>query len=258
MPRAFQKGLLAIYDRVRATGILNTALGRMAFEYVYTQYKELYEARDIALLRPYVRPDTWVIDVGANIGFFTTRFAQWVSGSGKVLALEPETANMQQLHLKLSKARQTQFVECLQIAVSDASGEALLILNPAHPGDHKLDTGSGQGVAVPMTTIDDVLLAHNTPPVSLLKIDVQGAEMHVLRGAENTLITQHPVLYLELDDDGLYQFGSSARALLEWSVARGYLLHMIANQTISPPLTIDTVMHEERKQGYIDVLLIPQ
>jgi FkbM family methyltransferase len=256
MARLFQNILLTLYDRVRATGVLNTSAGRAAFEYAYNMYKVRYEARDIALLRPYVQPDTWVIDVGANIGFFTQRFAHWVSGSGRIIALEPEPSNARQLQRRLTQARLAQQVECIQAAVSDVPGEALFTLNPAHPGDHKLDTGSGQGILVPVTTIDTLVSERDTPPVSLIKVDVQGAEMHVLRGAEHTLQTQHPVLYLELDDQGLRQFGSHAAALLEWCVSYGYALHIISQQTISPPLSIEAVIQRAHEQGYIDVLLL--
>jgi FkbM family methyltransferase len=257
MARAIQNILLGLYDRVRATGVLNTPAGRAAFEYAYNMYKVRYEARDIALLRPYVQPDTWVIDVGANIGFFTQRFARWVSGAGRVIALEPEATNARQLQRRLSQAGLSQAVECMQAAVSDTPGEALFALNPAHPGDHKLATGGGQGILVPVTTIDTLLAERQTPRVSLIKVDVQGAEMHVLHGAEHTVQTQHPVLYLELDDSGLHQFGSSAAALLEWCLARGYAAHIIAQQTISPPLSIEAVVQHTHEQGYIDVLLLP-
>jgi FkbM family methyltransferase len=257
MARVLQNLLLSLYDRVRATGVLNTSAGRAAFEYAYHMYKVRYEARDMALLRPYVAPDTWVIDVGANIGFFTQPFAQWVSGSGRVIALEPEDTNARQLQRRLTQARLVQKVECIQAAVSDTPGEALFMLNPAHPGDHKLDTGSGQGVLVPVTTIDTLVAERQTPHVSLIKVDVQGAEMHVLRGAEHTLQTQHPVLYLELDDQGLRQFGSHAGALLEWCAARGYASHIITQQTVSPPLPVETVVGHAQEQGYIDVLMLP-
>jgi hypothetical protein len=88
--RTVQAGLLACYRVVTATGVLNTAWGRTLFETTYWLYKRHYETGSIMSLQKWVKPGTVVIDVGANIGYFTLPFASWVRDGGKVLAIEPE------------------------------------------------------------------------------------------------------------------------------------------------------------------------
>ena len=87
MNRLLQDGLIGLYGLVKKTGALDTPAGRKLFEASYGFYKDRLEAGPILMLRPYVRPGSWVIDVGANIGFFTRRFASWVSQGGKVIAV---------------------------------------------------------------------------------------------------------------------------------------------------------------------------
>ena len=80
----------------------------------------------------------------------------------------------------IAKASLTDVVETIRAAVAEFTGEGLLEVNPGHPGDHKLGT---EGVPIATTTIDDLLAARGWPEVSLIKIDVQGAEARVLAGA---------------------------------------------------------------------------
>src|SRR5262245_1976654 len=97
MNQLLQDGLIRLYRLVKATGGLDAAPGRRIFEASYLIYKDRLEAGPIGVLRSCVRPGTLVIDVGANIGYFTRRFAGWVSEGGRVLAVEPEAVNFARL-----------------------------------------------------------------------------------------------------------------------------------------------------------------
>ena len=175
-----QTGLIGLYRLVKATGGLDTAPGRRIFEASYLFYKDRFEAGPIRMLRPYVRPKTIVIDIGANIGYFTRRFATWVSQGGRVVAVEPESLNFARLQHAVATAGLRDVVETVQAAVAERAGEGFLEINPGHPGDHRLGT---TGLPVAMTTVDDLLASRDWPEVSLIKIDVQGAEARVLAGA---------------------------------------------------------------------------
>ena len=129
---------LAIYRTVAATGVLNTSFGRALFERAYLFYKAHYEAGPVNLLRQWVRPNTVVIDVGANVGFFTLQFASWVTDGGKVIAIEPEAKNFARLESAVGRAGFAAVVETVNAAAGDTTGKALLEINPLHPGDHKL------------------------------------------------------------------------------------------------------------------------
>src|SRR5205823_4492379 len=105
---------------------LETAPGRRLFEASYQLYKDRLEAGPIRMLRPCVRPGTSVIDVGANIGFFTRQFAGWVSEGGRVIAVEPEAVNFARLQHAVTAAGLGDVVELIQGAVAERTGEGLL------------------------------------------------------------------------------------------------------------------------------------
>jgi FkbM family methyltransferase len=249
-----QGGLIGVYRLVKATGWLDTALGRRVFEESYRVYKDRLEAGPIQMLRPWVRPNTLVIDVGANIGFFTRQFASWVSDGGKVIALEPEAVNYARLQHAIAKAGLTHVVETIQAAVAETTGEGFLEINPGHPGDHKLGTA---GTPIAMTTIDDVLTSRGWPEVSLIKVDVQGAEARVLAGARGALERFRPALFLEVDDQQLRRYGSSAADLLTSTTAQGYRIHTRVGKGISSPLSLDQALALGETKEYVDMLLLP-
>jgi hypothetical protein len=106
-----------------------------------------------------------------------------------------------------------------------------------------------------MITLDDLLRARGWPEVSLIKIDVQGAEARVLAGAREVLERFRPALFLEADDRGLKEYGSSATELLTSCTERGYAIHARAGKGLSAPLSIDQALADT--EGYTDFLILP-
>src|SRR5260221_14068595 len=130
MKKALQAILLTAYRIVLATGIMRTPLGQRSYERCYHLYKRWFEARQIDDLRRLVRLDTSVIDVGANIGFFTLRFADWVSGTGRVIALEPDPDNFLPLQRIGARAGPSEVVGLVGGAAAETWGTPVLTRNP--------------------------------------------------------------------------------------------------------------------------------
>lgn len=241
-----QRFLLRLYAWTVFTGILKTGWGQRAFLTAYTNYKSLIEARHADQLKSYVQADSVVIDVGANIGFFTLKFAHWVSGRGSVIAIEPEPVNVVRLRSSLARVGLESVVTLIEAAATDRPGQARLVLDASHPANHHLGP---EGIAVEAVSLDDVLEASGLPIVSLIKIDVQGAEMLVLRGAQRTLDRCEPALYVEVFDEGLRAQGSSAEELLEFLSSLGYRPYRLAAHGIVPAAEGDVA-------GYGDLLFV--
>jgi len=250
-----QSGALALYRLGKQSGVLSTSLGRNIFERAYSLYKTMFEAPYIGELQRLVRPGTTVVDVGAFIGFFSLRFANWVSGSGRVLALEPGPDNCARLKAKTERAGLTAVVDLVQAAAADVSGECRLAVNEVCPVDHKL---SEQGISVMATTLDDLLQARGWPLVSLVKIDVQGAEARVIAGAQRTIANFHPALFVEVSDSTLKEFGSSAEELLSSLVTAGYTIHRLEPNGISKAVPIERALEWQASAGYIDLLFLSE
>jgi FkbM family methyltransferase len=253
MRDAVQACLIRTYRLIHATGLLSTPVGEWAFRSAYTGYKRFIEARYLESLRSVVAPGTSVVDVGANLGFFTLAFASWVRDGGTVIAIEPESVNHGRLTRAVARAGVAHVVDVVRAAATEKSGEVGLIVNRHHPGDHRIGEA---GVRVPAVTIDDVLAARGRPRVSLMKIDVQGAEGRVLAGASQTLAALHPALFVEVCDEALRSHRSSAAALLRDLYGRGYRAYRTGRTGFSGPMTAAEALGRHATRSYVDLLFL--
>lgn len=230
-------------------------LARKAFVLAYTWYKEKIEAGPVAGLHHYVAAGSLVVDVGANIGFFTTRFADWVGPGGHVVAIEPDLENFGQLERRLARHDGAGRVSRLNAVAASERGTLRLRRNEVHPGDHKIAT-DGEGIEVAAVSIDDIVRDHHDLPLSLVKIDVQGAEMIVLAGASHTLRTQSPALFVEVDEMQLAEFGASSAILFNHLKTFGYQGHNLAADGTAAPIELAKLQAQLEARGYIDVLFL--
>lgn len=250
MRRAGQSIMLGAYRVLFARGLLRFAWGRRLFLALYELYKSTFEAGLIGGLRGYAPPGALVIDVGANVGFFTLRFARWIGPSGRVIAIEPEAANHAELVRRLGAHDLSGRVEAHRAVADAKAGNARLVINPDHPGDHRI---GDEGEPIPAVALDAVVPAGAN--VSLIKIDVQGAEMRVLAGAAAILARDKPALFVEVDPAGLARFGTGVDALLGWLAGFGYAPHRLTHAGAEPldRAALDRVL---AARGYTDLLFL--
>lgn len=250
MNRLLQDTLLSTYRLVFVRGLFRLGIGRRLFFALYDHYKLRFEAGPIERLRRYAPEGALVIDVGANVGFFTLRFARWVGAEGRIIAIEPEQQNFAELTRRLKAGKLAERVE-VHRAVADAKpGEACLVVNPDHPGDHRLGE---RGLPVPAVTID-ALTEHLSRMPSLIKIDVQGAEMRVLAGAERTLQRAKPALFIEVDPANLASFGCNAPQLFGYLYELGYRPFRLQHDGPPCPLSQPEQDALFGRRGYADIL----
>ena len=197
MIATIQRFLLAIADFALRRGLLATAPGRALFETAYQAYKSVLEAPAVESLHPFVGPGDWVIDVGANAGFFSRRFARWTTDGGRVIAIEPAPDNIARLNANLARWGLGGRVDVIAAAATDIDGEATLALDPGNPADHRL---SDTGETVRAVTLDRLVTDYGAPRICLVKIDVQGAEPMVLAGARALIARDKPVLVIEVSE----------------------------------------------------------
>lgn len=143
-----------------------------------------------------------VLDVGANLGCYSLLFSQWVGPSGQVYAFEPAMdtfCGLQQL-IELNEAQDV--VHPVQQAMSDASGE-VVFRSAGLQGDNRImadhEDDTAEVIRIPTVSIDEFCAAQQIQP-HLIKIDVEGYELDVLRGAQETIraARQHLALFVEM------------------------------------------------------------
>lgn len=220
----------------------------------YAGYKRHFEAGPIERLRAFIPDGSVVIDVGANVGFFSVRFAEWVGAGGKVIAIEPEEQNYNSLVAALKRAGLLGRVEPLKAVAAAEAGMARLELNPLHPADHKLSR-DGAGQPVTAVTLDALVQGKGPSRPALVKIDVQGAEMLVLRGMMDILDIAGPALFIELSELGLEKFDTSVVAILDLLEGKGYEPHWLT-QAGHKAANRPEILAGTAGAEYVDVLFL--
>jgi FkbM family methyltransferase len=178
-----------------------------------------YEAAEIESLSRFAESGSVVIDVGANIGMYSVALASAVGSAGKVLAFEPVPQTLDKLRRNIA-LNGLNNIEIVAAAAGEAAGsiDIRLANDSAYASivQVKQNRATGETLAVPVLTLDEVWEERHRPMISFCKVDVEGAELAVLKGAETMLRTCRPTLLLEGDA------GPELDALIAWLASRGY------------------------------------
>lgn len=151
-----------------------------------------YENEKQKLFESAVNEGDVVFDIGANVGFYTMLASVLVGPSGRVHAFEPVPRNIRFLneHLRLNRMSN---VEVIEAAVSDESGETGF---DDSPGSAMGFVSAAGALKVKTVAIDDLVAQGAVAPPDCMKIDVEGGEVLVLKGARSTLETYRPKIFL--------------------------------------------------------------
>lgn len=200
------------------------------------------KAAELGMLQSLIPPGSTTIDVGANVGDFTRRLHQ-LSKGGLVIAFEPQTMPRTVLSVTAYVRRKANIILFpFALGAPKPDGDRLVELKVplkskskvgsglAHIGD-ETDLASRfkiQRELVPLFSLDEIMAQIECPPVSLIKIDVEGGELNVLRGAIETLRKYRPALVCEVDNrEG--RFGIGKEELAEFLVGLGYVPRRITD-----------------------------
>ena len=163
-----------------------------------------YERRIQKALRESLKPGDVFFDIGANVGFFTLLGAKLVEPAGSVHAFEPVPRNVETLRRNV-RLNGWSHVHVHPVAVAATKGEQELLLTRDVGGASLTSAGIAipdvaNRLMVPTVAIDDLVERGDIPPPSVVKVDVEGAELGVLQGMQRTMAKHRPALLYEVDD----------------------------------------------------------
>ncbi|MEE8296748.1 MAG: FkbM family methyltransferase [Hyphomicrobium sp.] len=212
--------------RIRAD--LNDWLQRQIFMYGIYRVEEKH--RHMMLSR--VREGGTIVDVGAHIGYYSLLFAKRAGQSGRVFAFEPSTQTHARLVENIS-LNDLANITTVKAAASDEAGTATINLAAgSNTGSTSLhfDNGAVDTEQVETIVIDDYLERHGIDEVNLIKIDVEGHELHALQGLRRTVSVpaeKAPELFVEVNENTLQSAGTPMKAIFDELATAGYKAYRI-------------------------------
>jgi FkbM family methyltransferase len=201
----------------------------------FIYYWGCWEPDESWVLRALLRPGDVFVDVGANIGYFTLLAASIVGPSGRVIAFEATPPTLEELRHNVA-LNGFHNVETRGEAVFDQ--ERVVTISQPHDGNTganslRFQQGSGPSWQVPAVSLASALPAD--VPVRLLKIDVEGADLHALRGFEQRLRSADaPFVMCEVADSFLRQMGGSSDELMALMAGCGYQAYFCTRGRLTP------------------------
>lgn len=201
----------------------------------------------VPLMNKLARTGGVAIDVGAHSGYFTIWLSDAVGANGTVYAFEASPVIYEELRETID-SNGLRNVISRNNAVSDTSGQIDFFLAPNWKSEiSSMRRGEGKRISIEAVALDDVI--PDSQPVSFVKIDVEGAEMKVLKGMEAIIQRDGPVMVIEISDSWLKELGSSSAEVFDFLFRHGYEIYEIHKQ--------DCIKVTLPPQKQIDALCIP-
>jgi len=172
----------------------------------------IHEQHITELVKKTIKKEDVVVDLGANIGYFTLIFSKLVGPKGKVFAFEPDPTNFAILreNVLINKCSN---VILIQKAVSKISEEGIMYLSENNKGDHRIfDSGDNRKkITIETISLDDYF--KDSSRINFVKMDIQGSEILALRGMKEILEKnkKHIKILAEFWPNGLKKAGANPK-----------------------------------------------
>lgn len=224
-----------------------------------------WEPLETEIFLSLLRPGALVIDAGANFGHYALTATNAIGPQGLVIAFEPHPEPFALLGMN-RKLLPRDNLMAVQAGLGSSDGTMEIHTDSANPGGHSfyawnLREADGTSHRVPVHALDSFLSERGLDrAVGVIKIDVQGHEMEVLRGAVRTIERDQPAVLCEVTPEALRRAGSGVEEILEFFRTRGYRAEVLLPGTGSvKPMEYPELVEFFARSGveYHDVLFRP-
>lgn len=167
-----------------------------------------------------VKPNYIVIDVGAHIGSYTIKVGRTVGPEGKVIAIEPHPVNYEALLQNVAINRLSNVIP-VRVCLCNTLGYMKLYLASSSDRHSIVHQKSNQYMEVPSFTLDELLKRLDISHVDIIKIDVEGAELDVLKGSEQSLKKIEKIIV------STYHYADEVHEIAEYLMKQGFRIRKI-------------------------------
>jgi FkbM family methyltransferase len=215
----------------------NDACGRMIL-------RDRFETVESRFVEQFLKPGMVVLDIGAHHGYYTLLASHKVGPPGRVIAFEPSPRERQRLllHLKMNDSANVRVEE---LALSETEGRAeLYVVRGKETGCNSLRPPNVQqatdATEVSVARLDDYVKQKDLARVDFIKMDVEGAELPVLKGAAEFLTRRpRPVIFCEVQDMRTRAWGYPAKEIVGFLRQRGFRWYFLDADGALQPLPND-------------------
>jgi FkbM family methyltransferase len=184
-------------------------------------YKGCFEPMVTASLCRYVKPGMTVIDIGANIGCHTLRFAKLIGRNGKVIAFEPMPWAISKLKRNM-ELNDLNNIVIEKVALSDVSTKRAIYFRSSWTLDDGSTPDSKASEEVEFITLDEYVDRNKLDKIDFIKLDVDGHEYKVVRGGMKSILKFKPIMIIEFGKYTLDEHGDSLESLIDVLSSAGY------------------------------------
>lgn len=185
-----------------------------------------YETETKKFIEKFVKPGMVVLDIGANIGAHTLKLAKIVGPHGLVIAFEPMSYSLGKLKTNL-ELNAFENVQIEKLALSDRKDQVQTFFN----NSWRIFAGKNEQVAkseeiIEFIKLDEYVETKKIERIDFIKLDVDGYELKVLKGAKNSLIKFKPFICIELCKWTLNEYNERLDDLMDFIISLGYLISL--------------------------------
>ena len=219
-----------------------------------------YEEYETELFKKLIKPSMVVLDIGANIGYYSLIAAKLVGARGKVYAFEPDPLNYQLLLANIEANHFTNIIP-IQRIVSNKSGKTKLFKDRGSWGCHTLcernilTAGNGY-LEIEAITLDEFFKDKRDSKVDFIKMDVQGAEGLILERSFEILRHNDPIILMEFWPNGLRNLKADPLRVLQDLHHLNYSIKVIVHDVAQEIGGLEHIVAiAETTKGYVNLLL---
>jgi len=194
----------------------------------YKYFESDYELNNINFINNYVSKGMTAIDVGAHIGLLSVIMAKKVGTPGKVFSFEPTPSTFALLTKTIEINEVSNIVKPINKAVADKAGQTSFYVtdiaahNSNSLSNNKREYGNEKKIDVELVSLDDLAIDKKLTKVDFIKIDAEGAEYAVLKGAQVLLAKHRPKVILALHPNSIVNFGDSLSQIWDYILDKNY------------------------------------
>lgn len=188
----------------------------------------VYERYETELFRSKIKKGMVIVDIGANLGYYSAIASKHTGENGLVIAFEPEPNFFKLLSRNINRNK-LENVKLFEMAIADKTAEADLFLSDENKGHNSLIRSDElkTSARVKTTTLDEFLSSQKITKTDIIKMDIEGAEILAIEGMKNTLTKHKPLLFLEFSPHSIMKLNRNPLDFLSALRSIGYSIFEI-------------------------------